>query len=256
MRVGVAILAALVCGVAFAPAFAADTTAAQPPLRRLVYDVAYSSTASTDTETSGATVRRRGGFAALPGPEQTRQMIAHQRETVQIDVVAVTGDGGLVVDASVDGADRHAPPTRIGIYRDGSLTYDPAATVMEEERRLCSMLRRDAFDHELAPGVEWKEPIEEPLAKGMIEYRVVRTEGRRAQLEINRDINVTGASPYDESSRMVTDYDPALLAPQRAVIQMRVRREPSFSQVLTIDTRIEINLQSDTYRDKAAASRN
>lgn len=249
-----AILVLLFSVVTLSPLAAQEKTL--KPLRQLVYEVLFSSTLTSDTENSAFSVspRRRpgmqGGTVTAYTPELTRQSAAHQSGTMHVDVVAITDDGGLVVDASVDGAERKAPATRIAIMRDGTLAYDPNAVVLEEERQLLPLMRRDAFDHDLSPGAYWKEPIDDKIVKGTTEYRVLRAEGERSQLEITRTLNVTGTKPYDENSRIVTDYDAHYLVPEKATLQLRVRRQTAQTQVVTSDTEIRMRLLEDTFRKR------
>lgn len=247
MRVTLAILAALACGASLSAASAQDAPSA--PVRRLVYEITFRTTATSETQLSAVSNdRRRAGGQYVP--DINLQSSARRTETLAINVVAVTADGGLVVDATVDGAERRAPTARIAIYRDGSLSYDPNATVLEEERRLLALLRRDGFDHELTAGTLWREPIEEKLAKGSTEYRVLRTDGPLAQIEITRQVFVSGANSYDENSRMIAEYDPYLRAPSKATVQLRIRITPAATQVVTQDTVIDMRLLEDSFKKK------
>ena len=252
MSIKAATLAVLFSVVTLSPLAAQNVTL--KPLRQLVYEVVFSTTLTSDTEVPAFSVppRRRvnGNSSGLTAysPQITRQAAARQSGKLHVDVVAITDDGGLVVDASVDGGDRKAPATRIAILRDGTLSYDPNAVVLEEERQLLPLMRRDAFDHDLSAGAYWKEPIEDKQAKGTTEYRVLRAEGQRSQLEITRKLAVTGTSPYDENSRIVADYDAHFLAPQSATLQLRVRRQTAQTQVVTSDTEIRMRLLEDTFR--------
>ncbi|MBV8601101.1 MAG: hypothetical protein JO359_05985 [Candidatus Eremiobacteraeota bacterium] len=245
MRILEAILAAALC---------ADT-AALPSLRHLTYDVSYRTLLTSDTANiviSPPRVRRGQSSTTVVNnaPQITSEAVDKRAERIEIDVVAVTKDGGLVVDASVEGTERKAPKARIAILRDGSLSYDPKATVLEEERRLCALLRRDGFDHELTAGAYWREPIEEKLAKGKVEYRVLRSAGSTAELEITSQVSFAGASPYDETSRTVTAYDSRLLAPQEATVRLRVRRQNAMTQVVTSDIEIHLVLAEDSFKSK------
>ena len=247
MRISFAVLAALACGASFTAVCAQDVGPA--PVRRLVYEVTYRTTSTSETKLSAVSNdRRRVGGQYVPNINL--QSAAHRTETLAIDVVAVTADGGLVVDAKVDGAERRAPTARIAIFRDGTLSYDPNATVLEEERRLLSLLRRDGFDHELTARMLWREPIEEKLAKGSTEYRVLRADGPLMQIEITRQVFVSGANAYDENSRLVAEYDPYLRAPSKATVQLRVRINPAATQVVIQDTEIDMRLVEDSFKKK------
>jgi hypothetical protein len=259
MSIKAATLAVLFSVVTLSPLAAQNTTL--KPLRQLVYEVLFSTTLTSNTEAPAFSVpprRRMGsnnsGAVAAYTPEITRQAAAHQSGKLRVDVVAITDDGGLVVDASVDGGDRKAPATRIAILRDGTLAYDPNAVVLEEERQLLPLMRRDAFDHDLSVGAYWKEPIDNKRVKGTTEYRVLRAEGQRSQLEITRTLAVTGTSPYDENSRIVTDYDAHFLAPQSATLQLRVRRQTASTQIVTSETEIRMRLLEDTFRKREASA--
>lgn len=221
----------------------ADAQAVSPrPIRHLSFAVSYAATKKLETSTTGLT----GEGPSVPIRATATTTVDKGDSTLEVDVIAATRDGGLVVDAQVLGPNRKAGKTRFGITADGRLLYDPKAPVLEEETRMLFLLSQGVFAREMGPGTTWHEPIAGRDANGDTEYHILKLDGDRITAEINRSLTVAGAKPYRETSRLLTDYDRHFVTPKTAEVSIHAQSSPGIGQTLYVDTEINFKLTADT----------
>ena len=221
----------VVPSVAPAPAGAADLLR---PLRTLVYDVAVAVGKPHGTESSAVSFqpplrRRRGGRAVgATGPvEDTSPTVAAQG-SIQAEVVAATGDGGLVVDLTENASGRDHLKVRFAVSIDGTVGFDPknAGSVSGEELALVRWLARGFYlDHPTEPGTSWTIDQSGNGITGIERYRVTANAANRVTLDYALDEKVAGAQAYGETREGSLVYDTALVVPVRVAYQGETHRE-------------------------------
>ena len=204
------------------------------PLRTLVYDVAVA--VGKPRRIQGTIPvfqpppRRRGGGRAISatGPgEDTTPAVAAQG-SIQADVVAATGDGGLVVDLTETASGRDRVKVRFAVSVDGTVAFDPkyASSVSGEELALARWLARGFYlEHPTDPGAAWTVDQSGNGITGVERYRVTANAANRVTLDYALDEKIAGAQAYGETREGSLVYDTALVVPVHAEYQGETRRE-------------------------------
>jgi hypothetical protein len=241
---------------------AATAPAAPKPLRTLVYAVVYSSRAQNEELTSGFTGVANSGNARgarrLPASSTTGDARVDRRSevnddgTLTIDVIAATGDGGLVVDAAYAGNTTTQPKIRVAIFSDGRLSYDPRTTLSAEAARVLPLLARGLIaNRDVSPGSSWSTSVPFPQAHGSTLYRVVHVVGEQAEMTIERDMMVEGPRGFSEQDHGTTTYATDRLCPLVFELDASARHQPSPEQYVTENAHLSARLISDTFAKKA-----
>jgi hypothetical protein len=226
-------LAAVAC--AGATASAAD---APKPLRTLVYDVQWDSTATRSTRDSGI-----GGAAS---GQSNAVAAAPDSGTMTIDVLAATNDGGLVVDAAFDGKTTKQPAARIALAENGSMNWNPGTEVAPQTRRLLPLLARGIVkDHDFTAGSTWTTPAPPP-ATGSLTYKVRQVEGTFATFDLSYTISTATMPRTDENGQATVSYDTFHVCPMKLDLQAHARRTLAMNASETVDYHLVARLVSDS----------
>lgn len=214
-----------------APGFAG---AADKPLRTLAFDVGYSVASWSERNEKGFTGGDSGGAFDVD-----------DAGLMKIDVVAVTGDGGLVVDASYSGKVTQQAPVRVAIYSDGRLSFDPKNSPCPQAVYVLPLLARGLFgQRDIEKGTTWTTKIDSPATTTT--YRVVAVDAPVATLSIERDLTTGGSRGYQEHQTGTLRYAIDMLTPLR--IDMFIHsRGTTPDRIETADTHLLATLKSDTF---------
>ena len=234
------------CALTATAARAAD---APKPLRTLTYDVSYSLRSTQETNVSsltggGLTDKQREAEYGRGAVQ--RGITTEDRGTLQIDVIAATGEGGLVVDATYTGKQSKQPPVRVAIFADGHLVYDPKNLLSTQALHVLPMLARGMLaDRDVSPGSMWSQTFGPPV-NGSAQYRVTQRGENAATIAIAADISVKGANGFDEHDDATTRYATDRLCPLSYDVRFRIRRT-GVGQSLADDGHVVATLVSDTF---------
>lgn len=236
-----------------APVAASATDAPIKPLRTLVYDVQSSAHSQHEKQTSGfngsygmsgnAGVSSGNGTAgvALDGTDRGR---------LTIDVIAATGDGGLVLDTAYAGKLSSQPKIRVALYPDGRLSADPSKPLGPEALHVLPLLARGFIaNRNVSPGASWSMSAPPP-AKGATTYRVSKLDGDEATITLEGSITLPGVNGFQESDRGTTTYATNLSSPVSYDVNARIRRQLGVDETVTTDTHMTITLVSDSFAKK------
>jgi hypothetical protein len=242
-------LLALTVAVAFgAPLAASAADAPAPPLRTLVYSVQLSTLTKNEEQTSGFNAAGNGGSIGHGAVARTAE--ASDEGSLTVDVIGATADLGLVVDVSFAGKNSQQPATRVAIFADGHLTYDPAKQISVEAARILPLLARGLLNgRDVSPGATWKTDAAGP-AKGTTTYHVIDVHGMQATIGIESDIKVPGPRGYDEQDQGKTTYATDRVCPVSVDLQARSRRSASADQYVTTTMHLTATLVSDSFAKK------
>ena len=250
MRTPLALAAVLLVAAPLA-ASAADP----PPLRTLVFDVAYSAHSTHEKRTSGFNGAYGNGVtsggAAIAGPA-TAAVGLDGTDTgrMTVDVIAAAKDGGLVVDAAYAGKLGSQPKVRVVIYPDGRLSADPTKTLDPTVVQVLPLFSRGFIaNRDVSPGSSWASPAPPPL-KGSTTYRVTALDGQYATLALEGTRTMSGVNGFEETDRGTTKYATDLIVPVSYDVNSHIRREPSIDETVTTDAHIVVTLISDSFAKK------
>jgi len=250
MRTAFALAALLAAGAPLG-ARAADP----PPLRSIVFDVAYSAHSTHEKRTSGFNGAYGNGMntgpAALGGPA-TAAVGLDGTDTgrMTVDVIAAAKDGGLVVDAAYAGKLGSQPKTRIVVYPDGRLSADPTKTLDPTVVQVLPLFARGFIaNRDVSPGSSWTTPAPPPL-KGSTTYRVTALDGQYATLALEGSRTLSGVNGFEETDRGITKYATDLIVPISYDVNSHIRREPSMDETVTTDAHVVVTLVSDSFVKK------
>jgi hypothetical protein len=246
---------ALILALAFVAPLAASAADAPPakPLRHLVYDVTYSARTTHEVKTSGF----NGGFGAgtsgdgnvsvaAGGGGASQYMNGDERGNLTIDVIAATQDGGLVVDTAFAGKTNPQPTTRVAVFADGRLSYDPAHPLAPETARMLPLIARGFIaERDVSAGSTWSIPAIAP-AKGSTTYKVQSSDGHLARIAIEGLWSVPGPTGFDESDQGVTTYATDVVSPMSYDLTARIRRQLGIDQTATTSAHLTATLVSDS----------
>ncbi len=250
----------LALGVLAALAVPVAATAADAPLkvlRSLVYDVQSSAHSYHEKKTSGFNSGMGGGSPMSDNPgvssgNGTAGVGLDGGETgrLTIDIVAVTKDGGLVVDATYIGTRTSQPKTRVALYADGRLAADPTKQLGPEALHVLPLLARGFIaDRNVSPGSSWTIAAPPP-AKGNTTYRVSSVDGVQATIALEGSISVAGINGFDESDHGTTNYATDLVSPMSYDLTAKIHRQIGVDESITTSTHMIVTLVSDTFFKK------
>jgi hypothetical protein len=224
---------------------------APKPLRTLVYAIQFSAQTRNAEQTSGFSGTETGPAGTAVGHGLVeRTSTASDDGTLTVNVVGVSQDAGLVVDASFAGKSSSQPPIRVAIFADGRLSYDPQKSLTPPAVRLLPLLARGfVAGRDVSPGSTWKTELQAP-AKGSVTYRVSNLQGEVATIVMEGEIKVTGPRGYDETDRGTTTYATDRLCPMQLDLTARSRHQASAEQYVTENAHLTATLVSDTFAAK------
>jgi hypothetical protein len=235
-------------------ALAADAPA-PPPLRSLVFDVAYSAHSKHEKKTSGF----NGGYGGDPGAGSAGvsgsgtagiAVDGSDNGRLTIDVIAAPKDGGLVIDAQYSGRLGNQPKMRIALYADGRLSADPTKTIDPAVLHVLPLLARGfVSNRDVSPGATWTVAAPPPL-KGSTTYRVTALDGQFATLALEGSRSMSGTSGFEETDRGTTKYATDLIVPISYDVNSRIRRQLAIDESVTTDAHLTVTLVSDTFAKK------
>lgn len=235
-------VAAVLCA-APATARAADVGR---PLRSLVYDVSVSiglvrrgTRTPVGASAGGAALgpsRKSGvslGSAPAPahgvrGVESGDGTTVKAEGTIVVDVVAATGDGGLIADIAESAAARTRPKVRIVVAGDGTVLYAPqnAADVSEEEVTLARWLARGFYrDRPREAGVTWTVDQSSDGLYSAEHYRVLSANDRKVTLNYELEQKSAKAEAFTQARTGEIVYDTGYVVPVQMTYEARTRRQ-------------------------------
>jgi hypothetical protein len=240
-------------------ASAADAPAPTKVLRQLVYDVTYSARTTHEVKSSGF----NGGYggsgagngevntgAAAGNGTASQYMNGDERGKLTIAVIAATQDGGLVVDTSFAGPTNPQPTTRVAVYADGRLSYDPAHPLAPETARMLPLIARGFIaDRDVAAGSTWSVSAPAP-AKGSTTYKVQNSDGHIARIAIEGVWSMPGPTGFDEADQGVTTYATDVISPLSYDLTARIHRQLGIDQSATTNAHLTATLVSDSLAKK------
>lgn len=227
---------------------AANAAEAPRPLRVLVFDVTYSARSTRAVKTSGMAPNAHGiGTHNLSGSgNAVREMDGIDHGKLEVDVVAATAEGALVVDAAFAGTNSQ-PPVRVVVFSDGRLSWNPVQPLGPAALRVLPLLARGLMtDKDVSPGSSWSVAAAPPQ-KGALTYSVRHVEGDRATIEIEGTRGVSGSDEYEHASTL---YAVDLLAPISLAFDARIHRQIGVDDSLTTEAHLTATLVSDTFAKK------
>jgi hypothetical protein len=233
---------------------AAAQSGAQPVIRRLVYDVRSSSTLRKEERQSGLgylnQATRQIVNESSGGNFNSATFSMRNSGRMEIDIVAVTRDGGLVADVRLSGDNVNMGKTRIAILSDGVLGYNPALELPVEVQHVLPLLGREVIAGH-AVGDLWKMPLRGKNVKGDNTFRITGEAGaEKVNVEMTTSMQITGTPHVDESSRTTAVYSSRLTNPI-SVSYTGLLHKRSTTQVLeTIDLTVDATLVEDTFASR------
>lgn len=215
------------------------------PLRTLVYDVNYTAEVVRHEQTSGFNGSGIGNIAAGHGAVD-RRFGSDDQGRLTIEIVAATPDGGLVADVSYAGKIAQ-PRTRVAIFKDGRLSFDPAMPLAPPALRVVPFLARGfVAERDLSPGASWQAEAPAP-AVGNLSFRVAHADATVATIEFEGSMVVRGSNGFAETERGSTLYAVDTLAPVQLDFRTTTRRELGTEQSDTTDAHVVAHVVSDSF---------
>ena len=241
-------------------ASAADAPAPTKVLRQLVYDVTYSARTTHEVKSSGFNSGYGGGGGgnnevlnpgvAAGSGSANQYMNGDERGKLTIAVIAATQDGGLVVDTAFAGPTNPQPTTRVAVYEDGRLSYDPAHPLAPETARMLPLIARGFIaNRDVAAGSTWSVTAPAP-AKGSTTYKVQSSDGHVARIAIEGVWSMPGAMGFDEADQGVTTYATDVVSPLSYDLTARIHRQLGIDQSATTSAHLTATLVSDSLAKK------
>jgi hypothetical protein len=243
-----AFLALLIASLpALAVAEPVSAATAPPPLKSLRHIVF-----SVIVATHQATEYSGGKAIDDPYGSTAQSEVIDKKADVELvcDVVAATGDNGLVVDITENGPERHAALTRVGIRADGELAYLAAGQPLNEEQIvLLRFLARSYIgpeDHSV--GATWSVENSSANFKSTTKFSVTAVRAPDDEdLDLDESFQFTGARGYTGVRHGKVSYDPSKLVLHKAVIQSTTRAQQSMQQYTTVVVSMTFTLKEDSF---------
>ena len=246
------LLAAPVTAVAAPSAPAAPAAA---PFRSMSFQVEFSSRVEERVQISGLPMinQRNGRSMGAPGGGSWRSLVANGAKgtaTIDIDVIAITGDG-LVVDVTELSDQRGVPKTRIGITTQGKLIYDSAKVLLnEEELLLLQLLNRALVEGHDGDGATWTDDLSAHGFKDVTTYRIVSSSeaqpGPVLHMELERNVSAVAGQPFELTATGKIDYNEQRVTPLSATLRERRTSATPTGKQQYVNVLFEYKLLSDT----------
>jgi hypothetical protein len=254
------LIAALAGGPA--PARAGDPV---KPLRTLIYDVALTIGIVRRRPRSGPSAPVGIGSRRAPNPraavprgvggsgEEASGAALEARGTIAVEVIAATGDGGLVADVSESAPGRTRAKVRFAVSLDGTVAYDPkrADDVTEEETSLARWLARGFYaDHPREAGAGWTV---DQSGNGLVtseHYRVLSAADQRVTLTYALEQKSDGPASFAATRAGSLVYDTGFVVPIKVTYEGQTRRQlpEAFDETRTS---VVLTLTADSFAKKS-----
>jgi hypothetical protein len=253
------LIAALAGGSA--PARAADPV---KPLRTLIYDVALTIGIVRRRPRAGPSAPVGIGSRRAPNPtaavprgggsaEEASGAALEARGTIAVEVIAATGDGGLVADVSESAPGRTRAKVRFAVSLDGTVAYDPkrAEDVTEEETSLARWLARGFYaDHPREAGAGWTV---DQSGNGLVtseHYRVLSAADQRVTLTYALEQKSDGPASFAATRAGSLVYDTGFVVPIKVTYEGQTRRQlpEAFDETRTS---VVLTLTADSFAKKS-----
>ena len=226
--------AALTAGTAFADG--------GKPIRHLVYnfDVTFNTTSTIHDSginggpESGSTDYRAGNM---------------DKGTIDVDVMAVQPDTGLVVNVSEQAQNsRSGAPTMCVAYGNGMVVCDQShGDLNEEEMSLLRVIGRDFVNHALIDGKNhWQTGQSSSQAKETNDYTINSTHGDVLGITFERVLKVTTGQPFEATTNGNITYNQKLSVPTMLSEDTVTRRNTGAGNYDRIEQHVTLNLSSDS----------
>jgi hypothetical protein len=168
--------------------------------------------------------------------------------TIQIDVVAATADGGLVVDVRQKPGGRE-PFVRVAIAADGTLSYDERLQLTSEQGQLLKLFGRNVIGPAVRQaGDTWQIVRVPPDTKDDASFRIVEVPGPENELIEITESEGDHAKIGSDSMHGTVRYDPTLSVPTSASFAIE-RGSAMKPTKMTID----LTLVEDSFAAKRSA---
>jgi hypothetical protein len=232
-------------------------------VRTLVYEVALTvgivhrtPRAAPSTLVTRGIGRAARGQGVVPGgqanpTENVSRAAVETRGTIAVDVIAATGDGGLVADVAETAPGRTRAKVRLAVSHDGSVASDPKSVndVTEEEISLARWLARGFYsDHPREAGAGWTV---DQSGNGVVtaeHYRVLSAADQRVTLAYTLEQSDSKASfAMTRTGSLV--YDTGVVVPISAAYEGQARRQMS-EAVDETHTSVVLKLTADSFAKK------
>jgi hypothetical protein len=229
------------------PAFAASSSATDAqlkPLRTLTY--ALEMTIGNVREMHVDAIGSAGSGVSNAGAA------LESKGTINVDVIAVTADGGLVVDVSENASNRSHAKVRVAIAKDGAISYDPKQqeNVTVEEFALLGWLSRGFYAAPPdPPGTAWDTDVGGQGVTGKNHYRVLSVNGDTVTLDCKTEERKGGADSFDMTRIGTVVYDMKMVAPRSASYQ-EVNHSQRLGHYDTTTVSVSLKLANDTFGKK------
>jgi hypothetical protein len=243
-----------------APGRAADLL---KPVRTLVYEVALTvgfvhrtPRAAPSTLVTRGIGRASRAQGIVPGSqggaaEDVTRTAIEARGTIAVDVIAATGDGGLVADVAETAPGRTRAKVRLAVSHDGGVVADPKflSDITEEEVSLARWLARGFYlDHPREAGTGWTV---DQSANGVViaeHYRVLSAAEKRVTLAYSLEQSDSAtSSALTRAGSLV--YDTGFVVPISATYEGQARRQ-TFEAVDETHTSVVLTLTADSFAKK------
>jgi len=223
---------------------ALPAAAANAPLRHLAF--AYDMSTTSTLERQGSGLADSGGIASGSAIQRSTAR-QDNKGTIDADVVAATGDGGLIVTTSEEGNERLAD-TQVAIRSDGSLLTAPNAKLTDEQRYILTLLGRKIMPYSTAlVGDSWQ--ISEAAGKGIsdvITFRITGVNDPVVHLAVSRVIDNRTMGAYQLSLTGTIDYDYKHLVPVAGNLQ-GITHYQNVDGLNTVQTLLTFSLAQDSF---------
>ncbi len=227
----------------------ADDLPTLPSLRHIVFDFVLSATQLTEAYDSGEGIDSPSNGNSGTAAQNGKYVAGNRRSgSVVIDVVAATGDGGLVADVREIGEGQRTAAVRCAVARDGSVTFDPRGSVNDEAQLALRYLARGFFaPSKLEPGGAWSIDRHESGFRERMTYRI---EALRDEVHVSIGFDgtrsVSGARFLESTEHGTIQYDRTLLVPLSIVVKTRTL-ETNGTHRRSADEAIDVRLRSDGF---------
>lgn len=203
--------------LAFISVFNAGASADVPkPLRHLRFKVV--------AEVRTTTNLIPHGFNQTGTPTTVTQDHAEADGTINVDVMGVTGDGGLTVQISEQDRRRPSAAMPAGIFADGYVLVNAgkADAINDEELALLPFIAPQLIaGHDATPGSAWTLRHQDGTVEHRLDVHVDKTDANLVDATIQQSITDSGVAALTQTARSSVEYNNALTVPKSVIITMQ-----------------------------------
>jgi hypothetical protein len=249
---------ALLAGALAGPADAIGTSSG--PIRHLIYSFTYSSLSKETMHTSGiGGATDNGGEMGKPGPTTTGATESpsgsvdysagqNDRGTIDIDVMSVEQDTGLVVKVSeLSDKDRDAAPATCVVYGNTNVVCDPNAKINAEEFAVIRLLGRSFVDpSQIDANNHWRVANTGPQLSVTSDYTIDKAASGILQITTQRVTQQGGALGFTANADGKITYDTNRTIPTAVFDDEITRSQEGSGQYNTTRVQTSFALASDS----------